>query len=356
MIRLVEELATYPFPNKHKNQYRLRTIEMLKKIKQLILGKNTKKENNNNNQDNLEINKKYFDRFSIYAFNGNTGSSYEQYEAIITRWYHTIEKGLSFVDYRPGFGEGNIDCLLSSMMNFLDDGFNRDSSFFKTALCVLNAYVKKNKEYGIINPELEKRITDLGGEPNDEGGTIQFIPFSSTEIQRVDYLSFVRSRHSMRYFSRVPVDIERIIKAIDLAQCTPSACNRQGWKVRIVTKKELILKTLSNQNGNTGFSQEIDKLLIVTADLRYFNAERELFQPYIDGGMYAQSLINALHYYNIATIPLSAALYEEQETNVREIIGLDDAEVLILFIGTGNYPDLCQTTKSKRHEPRLRII
>lgn len=39
---------------------------------------------------------------------------------------------------------------------------------------------------------------------------------------------------------------------------------------------------------------------------------------------------------------------EEQENNVRKILNMDDAEILILFIGIGNYPEICQTTKSER--------
>ena len=72
--------------------------------------------------------------------------------------------------------------------------------------------------------------------------------------------------------------------------------------------------------------------------------------------MYAQSIINALHYYHIASVPLSASLKKNQEENIRRILALDDAEVLIMFIGIGNYPDDCKTTRSERHEARYLII
>ena len=152
-------------------------------------------------------------------------------------------------------------------------------------------------------------------------------------------------------------DIERVKKAITLAQQTPSACNRQGWRTIIIDDKDTIKKVLENQNGNEGFGQEFDKLLLVVTDLRYFNKNRELFQPYIDGGMYAQSVLYALHFEHIAACPLSASLKREQEEHIRSILRLPEAEVPILLIGIGNYPeDKCQTTRSERKEPDIQVI
>ncbi len=161
----------------------------------------------------------------------------------------------------------------------------------------------------------------------------------------------------MRHFSDNPLDIEQVKKAVTLAQCTPSACNRQGWKSRIIEDKILLANLLENQNGNEGFGQEFDKLLLITADIRCFNRERELFQAFIDGGMYAQSILNALNYYHIASVPLSASLTEVQESNVRKLLNLHEAEVLIMFVGIGNYPDgVCLTTKSERRPAEIIVL
>ena len=159
----------------------------------------------------------------------------------------------------------------------------------------------------------------------------------------------VKSRHSIRHFDAEPVDINVLKEAIRLAQFTPSACNRQGWKTRIIADKEKIKLILENQNGNRGFGQEIDKLLIVTADLRSQQKSRELFQAFIDGGMYAESILNSLFYYGIGAVPLSASLTPLQEKVVRETGNINDAEVLILIIGVGNYPNgSFLTTRSER--------
>lgn len=291
---------------------------------------------------------RHLQRFQQYAFHGNKCNDEKQYEAVITRWYHTIEKGLAYLNYRASFGKKNIESLLTSMENYVADGYSTDAFFFRTALSTLDEYVRKNKSYGAEDSSLEERIKALGGTKNSWGGVLQFSPLQADAVRELGYKDFILNRHSIRHFSDVPVSLESVKGAIELAQHTPSACNRQGWRCIVINSKDMIAKVLQNQNGNEGFGQEFDKLLLVTADLRYFNMDRELFQAYIDGGMYAQSILNSLHYEHIATVPLSASLREEQEYNVRSLLGIHDAEVLIMFIGIGNYPDECQTTRSER--------
>lgn len=296
----------------------------------------------------------YIKKYKKYSFSDVKCNSIEGYEAIITRFYHTIEKGLSYVDYRAGFGKNNITALISAMNNYISDGYPNDTDFYRTALSVLIEYYQKNKEYGLDDQELNRLINSFPGEKNSFGGIIYFDKPSDTKNQ--NFKQLMQSRHSIRHFSNVPVDIEIIKEAIQIAQYTPSACNRQGWRTRIISNKAVVRKVLSNQNGNAGFGEEIDKLLIITSDLRYFNSDRETYQAFIDGGMYAESVINSLYYCGVGSIPLSASLTEKQETNIREIVKLEDSEILILFIGVGNYLDRNQTTRSERKKVNPVVI
>ena len=114
---------------------------------------------------------------------------------------------------------------------------------------------------------------------------------------------------------------------------------------------------MENQNGNRGFGHEFDKILIVTSDLRMQQKGRELFQAFIDGGMYAESILNSLFFYGIGSVPLSASLTPTQDKTVRKEIGIEDAEVLILIIGIGNYPkEEFLTTRSERKPIEIEII
>lgn len=302
-----------------------------------------------------KIEKRYFSVFDTCSFIDCKCNLEVQFEASITRLYHTIEKGLSYTDYRAGFGKDNVDKLMTSLEQYASKGYDTSAFFYETALSCLKEYVKKNKEYGHEDPQLEERIKKLPGKANEYGGVITV----SAPVQpgSLTYEQLVMTRHSIRHFSNVPVDIELLKEAIKLAQYTPSACNRQGWKTRIVADKEKVKTILANQNGNRGFGQEFDKLLIVTADLRAQQKSRELFQAFIDGGMYAESVLNSLYCKGIGSVPLSASLTTEQEKSVRAVTGIDDAEVFILFIGVGNYPEgEFLTTRSERKPIEVEVI
>lgn len=297
----------------------------------------------------------YYNKYQNYSFADGACTDEKQFEASITRLYHTVEKGLSYLNYRPGFGKENVEALVKSLQQYSKQ-YCVDKFFYQTALSVLNEYVRKNSEYGVENKELSKRISALPGAANEAGGAIKFIPLSAEELSRANYKEFVETRHSIRHFSDKPVELERVKNAVKLAQYTPSACNRQGWKTYIVKDEAVLREVLKNQNGNRGFGQEFDKLLVVVGDLRCFNRDREVFQVYIDGGMYAMRVLDSLYYERIASVPLSASLTKEQEENVRKLLKLDSAEVLIMFIGIGNYPDECQTTRSERKPVEYTVI
>lgn len=297
----------------------------------------------------------YYNRYSKNAFIDGKCKNEKQYEASITRQYHTIEKGLSYLEYRPGFGQRNVEALISSLEQY-SKKYSTEKFFYRTALCVLKKYVEKNREYGVVDSALNERIKALPGTPNEFGGIIQFHPFTCEDTTKLDFQALVKNRHSIRHFSSQPVELDAVIRAVNLAQYTPSACNRQGWKTYIVDDKKVQTTLLENQNGNRGFGQEFDKLVVVTGDLRCFNRDREVFQVFIDGGMYAMRLLDSLFYEGIASVPLSAALRREQEDQVRKILNLDPAEMLIMFIGIGNYPEICQTTRSERKPAEFQVV
>ena len=304
-----------------------------------------------------EVFKNYRCRFNKFAFTDCRCEYPEQFEASIIRFYHIIEKGLSYNEnYRAGFGQEAINDLLSTLEEY-SSKYSTHTFFYETALACLNEYIRKNEEYGHKDPDLKRRVENLPGHINHSGGTITVSAPDLSALNKMNYEQLIKSRHSIRHFSQKPVDIELISNAIKLAQHTPSACNRQGWRTRVVIDKNIMNTILSNQNGNAGFGQEIDKLLVVTSDIMKQQKSREIFQAFIDGGMYAQNVLNALHYSGIGTIPLSASLTVFQENNVRKVLKLSDAEVFIMFIGVGNYPDgEFLTTRSERKPIKVEVI
>jgi nitroreductase len=298
----------------------------------------------------------YFKRYSKYSISPNHKYNYIQYEAEIIRRYHGIEKGLSYRNFSAGFGKANILCLIGLLKEYEKNGYSLESECYRTALSNIQQYILRNKSEKHDVSEIETAYNSLVGIPNTYGGVVQIEKNVILNKIHSEFNDFCSSRHSIREFSGESVNIEKIYKALEMAQGTPSACNRQGWKAYLIIDKANVNTVLENQNGNRGFGNNIDKLILVTADLQCFNQDREQYQAYIDGGMYAMNLLYCLHYQEIATIPLSASLTPVQEKNVRSIVGINDSEILILFIGTGTYTTQCFVPKSKRKKPNIQVV
>ena len=309
----------------------------------------------NKRYQEIDINNNYFEKFLKYSFSDNKYNSQEQMRGIILRFTHIVEKGLSYEDYRPGFGEPNILKFIEALEEYVKH-FSKNEIYYKNAICSLYKYVNKNKEYGYINEEIESRIYNIDKdypECDENVGSFKFKP--NNDGTDIKYIDVVRNRHSARFYKDSDVDINLIKDAIRLSSHTPSACNRQPWSVNIISDKDKLKDVLANHNGTRGFGEGINKLLLVTCDMRYYNSSREVFAPFVDGGMYVMSLVNNLYYKGIASVVLSAALTPTQEANVRHILNIKDEQVLIAFIGIGNQLEETSTSKSYRLESKIII-
>lgn len=311
-------------------------------------------------KSNMSLNKLFkgnYTRFIKFSF-GKTNNidSYEQLEARITKVYHSIEKGFSYDEIRLGFGVDVLNELLELLELYRSKGYSTTSHCYRTALSNLNEYIKLHEERKYDVSELKKQVSSLGHEEENLGGALTIKKEETLAKTKLSFKDFSLSRHSIRNFSDVPVDIEVIKEALYIAQNTPSACNRQGWKVRIVSNPDIKSTLQKNQNGNRGFGEVVDKYILVTTDVQYFARPREFNQPYIDGGMYSMNLLYALHYVGLATVSLSASLTPKQEKNIRNALNISDSENLILFIGVGNYKDEFKIPKSDRREPKYEIV
>lgn len=290
-------------------------------------------------------------RFDKHSFDTKT-LNFNQMEARLTKEYHSIEKGLSYSNLRLGFGKQVLENVISLMKNYREQNFPLNTHVYRTALSTLYEYIRVHKENNydvndleVIFKELEKDVKH-----SDTGGIKYENRVDILEKSKQNFKEFSMSRYSIREYSSEPVSFTTIEKALSLATQTPSACNRQPWKVRVVEDPKLKKFIQDNQNGNRGFGDFIDKYLIITADVSYYDKGRERNQANIDGGMYAMNLLYSLHFYGVASVPLSASLSLKQEANLRGKFKIPESENFIMFIGIGNYSDEFKVTKSDRRE------
>lgn len=290
---------------------------------------------------------RYIEFASIESF----PKTFENIRSRIIAHYHVIEKGLVLQDTRLGYGKEVIETLFKLLDIYLQQNYPSDDPQFISALEVVEAYCdfhnSKNYDVNLVRerlPYYQKYLT----RKEKKGGYLTLLKRDVLEDSRGDFEHLAYSRYSIRNFAQENVDCELIMKAIKIAQKSPSVCNRQSSFIYILADKKAKQNALSCQNGNRGFGYLADKILVVTANLRSFYSIDERNQAFIDGGMFGMSLIYALHSLGVGTCTLNWSVPPETDKKLRSFIPIKNEEVVIFMIAVGHLPEKFQVTSSPR--------
>lgn len=265
-------------------------------------------------------------------------------EARILRQTHVIEKGMSLSHPKEKFGVGKVSDLLEYIAEFCKRGFIiEESTPVKNALGVIDAYLQFHRERGFIPSEIVNKyeyFKSYAPDSNDSFGIRSIALEKLQENVHSDFPEFFCSRHSVRQFVDKAVNYEDIRKAVSLAMHAPSACNRQSVKVYFYSDKKINSALGDLIAGNTGFDKEVPHYLVLTSDMSAFYDAFERNQVYVDGGIFCMALIEALHYFGIASCVLQNGEFKDRNFEFKKICGnIPDNEKIICFIAIGYYKD-----------------
>lgn len=282
----------------------------------------------------------YWIKLCRYNASINTERDCKKMQYTLLRQNHIIEKGLSMRNTRKGFGQEKVLNLIHRLSLYDERYGKNDKSFLMYPLSTIKEYIAFQNNNGIEIPVIKKAFEDLcakvGFNPDDlqMAAGVQLVDRNDIiNDARGDYASLLYSRHSVRYFKDELPDRGTIEEALVLASRTPSACNRQAWHTHVYTGGDCH-KLLRMQGGCNGFCDDIHCAVVVTSDMKGFLGH-EPFQCYIDGGLYAQNLINALHYVGLGGIPLSCGFMSDSLSRMQKEFAIPANEVMIVIIGVG---------------------
>ncbi|MFT3802102.1 MAG: nitroreductase family protein [Burkholderiaceae bacterium] len=275
--------------------------------------------------------------------------------AKITEAFHNIEKGLSLPAPRPGFGAQAIDNLLS-LCDAYAARYSADERVLYAARDVLREYQRFNEAAG--HPDYPHRrrldafVNRLRGGGDQRYGGVR--PMSRASVAAaIDGVrtEFFLQRHSVRQFSGEPVDLALIDEAVRIALKAPAVCNRQYSRIVVVADPDRIGEALRMQGGARGFADAVDKLIVVTTPASQFWAAEERNQPWIDGGLFAMSLLLGLHAQGLGTCCLNWSKDNARTARMRRFLDLDEDELIVMMIAVGHLPDTFQVAYSHRVPP-----
>ena len=294
----------------------------------------------------------YYDakRYIKYSNSINYDGSKNKILSTIEITSHVIEKGLTMPKVRLGFGQKNILFLINKC-NYFIDKYNSSDSQILHAIGVLVEYQKYHQKSKFELPSgLMDKISIIADKvPNfmkAEQKQIGKDRFSA--IRDCNFNVFASSRFSLRNYDSREIPIETIFNAIEMAQTSPSSCNRQPARVHIYSNQNKINEILALQNGNRGFGHLSNKLLIITVDLSGYKTHKERTMFWVDGGIYLLNLIYSLQYHEIGSCILNWGVDKKDDTKLRNISNIPNNESIIALVTCGYVPNNCSAVLSPK--------
>ena len=296
-----------------------------------------------------------FRRFNKWSSADGKPNLKDHYKAWIIADYHKIEKALAFKNPRVGFGKIVLFRLIEHTQQYLN--LYGADEIVNTAADVLMAYdsfhSKRNASPSIKGltqtaKSWKEALPESFKSNCKTGGVIKCSREGIHHRGKLDLESFFSSRHSVRQYDPTPLDPDLIDKAIQMAQRTPSVCNRQSPKVYVYLDPEERKKVIQCQKGNAGFGNQATGVLVVTADTRAYFSVGERYQSWIDGGMLAMSLVYALHSLGMGSCCLNWSVLKQEDQALRAVTGIPDSECVIMMISVGYLPEQFVVAQSER--------
>lgn len=297
--------------------------------------------------------------FTLYKYDGrrylkssmilDTYSTQERMLGLITARQHVVEKGLTMPTPRLEFGKENLIELIK-LCKIYKKKYDCTQEQYVSTISAIKEYSQFHKDRGFkLDKSIQKLIDDLVVDDNNIQieSQIQSNPSEFFKDVYCSFDAFAKSRHSIRNYSDEEVTYDELEKVVDLARTSPSACNRQPVRVHICSK-EVGQKVLKYHNGNRGFGELANKLIVITCDLSSYMNVLERNCAYIDGGIFVMNLLYALHYYKLGACTLNWSAKIENDKKVRDILSLSENEVIVCLFTVGKLPPEFSIASSPR--------
>ena len=279
-------------------------------------------------------------RYRKHAAPNRRFSNDTQRGAFLLMVLHSIEKGLTMPTPRGFFGQDKAKLIMKTYraMHFDD----RSRWLHCYTIRVMEAYQKHLIERGETPATFLETLKafiethkDEQESPEVHGGALSLRAVQVPRFTDSQLSALFETRHSTRMFREGTIPKQHLLLAAQMAHSGPAACNRHPCRVHYINKGPLMKRALEIQGGNTGFESEIAHVAVVTCDLSSFLDLTERNQPWVEGGLFAMSLVLAFHAMGYGTCCLNWAATIEQDKAIRATGVVEDRHCVIMLIGLG---------------------
>ncbi|MDP1624578.1 MAG: nitroreductase family protein [bacterium] len=278
-----------------------------------------------------------FYRFYLFSAWRSDMKDAEQRNYNAVKIYHTLEKSMSLKNRRLGAGQSSAYILLD-VLKYAKKS-NNIGFHDKAALSTLSRFVELdgiNKVEWVEQIRKELLAFDFFSDEVHGSQIYRLEDFRKGMLENPEKFFF--SRHSLREFKNEIVPEHVVKRAVSLALKTPSVCNRQAWHVYHTSDSDIKYLALKYQEGNRGFGDRVPNLMIITTDLKAFVSGYERYQHWIDGGLFAMSIIYALHSLGVASCCLNWSQTPAKDKMLRSLVDIRPNHTVVMMLAIG-WPD-----------------
>ena len=322
-----------------KNQLQQKEIE-IEKIKEQLNNLPQEKQDKRKVEDVLKpLDREYYYDKNFYRIhNMETEKTLNKlgYESIIH--CHTLEKGMEHFELRP-FAVQKTEHIMNIIK--LESKFENYKNTFAyiNGVNSLREYKKIYEEHNWIDKDEYKKVTNFLKDHEDvekqKAGAYILTKKELENDYKIDYLKFVKSRHSLRNYKNETIKIEDVKAAVEMAKYSASACNRQYIKLHFYPSGKMRDNVIHYALGKGGLYLEGVNTFVITFDVNGLVTVGERNQGYFNAGLYSTNLVNAFHSLGIGTcfIQFANSVKEEEELKKKNDIPEYERIAVILFAG-----------------------
>lgn len=261
--------------------------------------------------------------------------------------YHKLEKGLVMPGKPRLFGTDPVRATMALVRRWEAAGYPTSDPIYRGACATVACYRSALGVRGLdrespVLDQVERFLAERQSLLTSDS-IVTPVPLESPQgaeagpWQAFEALSV--ARRSVRDFLPNPVPKELVEKAVRVAALSPSACNRQPNKVILIEGREDIDRALAFQNGNRGFGHKIPLLAVLVVDSTGYFDGSERNQTYVDGGLFAMSLMFALRALGLGSCSLNWCVTPATDRAFRKLGHVREEETVMMMLAIGYPPE-----------------
>ena len=334
-----------------KNQLQQKDLEIekiKKQLEDLTQSQNSQQKEKQVEKRQIEQTLTLLDKEHLYdkdfykKYNMGTEESLNKlgYESIIHT--HTLEKGMEHFELRPFAVEKTR--YIMSLIKRESKYENYENKFaFINGINSLREYKKIYEEHNWINKDEYKKVDEFlknySKVENQKAGAYILTKKELQNDYEIDYLKFVKSRHSTRNYKNEPIKLDDVKAAVEMAKYSASACNRQYIKLHFYPSGKMRDNVIHYALGKGGLYLDGVNTFIVTFDVNGLSGIGERNQGYFNAGLYSTNLVNAFHSLGIGTCFIQFANSVKDEDDLKRKNEIPEYERIAVILFAGYYDE-----------------